>query len=298
MVDDERVQHLIHWSGPASFVVVSPDEFSKEVLPQHFKHNNFASFVRQLNMYGFHKVNDYNNGGQVGGAQGGSGGDGSGRTGGLAAALGEQMNWEFSHPMFRRGKRDLLSEIRRKLPGKGLGSRGGGGGGGGALGLGGVVGGPGGLDEMLFGKETKEGLSLVPLRILALEDKLKQTQDQLSAVWDEVTVLRQQMAHQQQTAMHLASFLAGAFGDDVERAGPKRKRFRMDELPQLVLTDVPETMAGPGGAGTSASGALLAAAAAVARDGTGADDLDAHDLGAAPPPARRHRGGDGSSKVV
>lgn len=56
MLEDRSIQHLISWSNTNESFVMSPsNEFSK-VLAQYFKHTNISSFVRQLNMYGFHKV--------------------------------------------------------------------------------------------------------------------------------------------------------------------------------------------------------------------------------------------------
>ena len=52
MVDDPTTNHIVSWNrGGSSFVVWDPHLFSTNLLPRYFKHNNFSSFVRQLNTY-------------------------------------------------------------------------------------------------------------------------------------------------------------------------------------------------------------------------------------------------------
>lgn len=55
LVDDPSVNELISWNDDGStFIVWRPAEFARDLLPKYFKHNNFSSFVRQLNTYVSH----------------------------------------------------------------------------------------------------------------------------------------------------------------------------------------------------------------------------------------------------
>ena len=73
-----------------TMVIFDSEKFAAEIIPQYFKHNNFRSFVRQLNFYGFRKLRADANAGPA-----------------------AQARWEFKHPNFRRGRHDLLVLIRR-----------------------------------------------------------------------------------------------------------------------------------------------------------------------------------------
>ncbi|CAI5759732.1 unnamed protein product [Candida verbasci] len=64
MLNDPKISHLIWWTKnnveENTFALHPGKEFAN-CLTQYFKHGNVASFVRQLHMYGFHKVSDPNN---------------------------------------------------------------------------------------------------------------------------------------------------------------------------------------------------------------------------------------------
>ncbi|BFZ19162.1 hypothetical protein BsWGS_22200 [Bradybaena similaris] len=94
LVEDPSTDELIHWdSSGTSFHVYDQQRFSREILPLYFKHNNIASFIRQLNMYGFRKVTHIDQGG----------------------LKIEKDDLQFQHQYFQRGERDMLQFIKRKV---------------------------------------------------------------------------------------------------------------------------------------------------------------------------------------
>ena len=54
--------NLIQWNEDGTkIIIVDSTKFSKNILPKYFNHDKYSSFVRQLNLYGFHKINNIYN---------------------------------------------------------------------------------------------------------------------------------------------------------------------------------------------------------------------------------------------
>ena len=96
ILESNAYPDIIRWSRDGeSFIVLDTGSFTTQILPNHFKHSNFASFVRQLNKYDFHKIKRKPNRGTVG--------------------VNRELSWEFKHPYFRIHDEASLDLIKRKL---------------------------------------------------------------------------------------------------------------------------------------------------------------------------------------
>lgn len=85
MLENSSDTEVIGWlDNGLSFAIFDQARFA-DLLPQYFKHKKISSFQRQLNLYGFRR---------------------------------DKQQSSYFHPKFQRGRRDLLSGIKR-LPNKG-----------------------------------------------------------------------------------------------------------------------------------------------------------------------------------
>ena len=85
ILENESYKDIIHWTEDGKYFIISNlHDFTENVLPKYYKHNNYSSFIRQLNMYDFHKKKSGQN---------------------------EHI---FHHQNFLRNRKDLLKIIKKK----------------------------------------------------------------------------------------------------------------------------------------------------------------------------------------
>ena len=85
ILENESYKNIIHWTEDGKYFIISNlHDFTEQILPHYYKHNNYSSFIRQLNMYDFHKKKS------------------------------GQNEHVFHHENFIRNRKDLLKLIKRK----------------------------------------------------------------------------------------------------------------------------------------------------------------------------------------
>ena len=85
ILENKDYKDIIEWSDDGKyFIVKNLHDFTENVLPKYYKHNNYSSFIRQLNMYDFHK------------------------------RKGNPNEHIFEHVYFIKNRKDLLKLIKRK----------------------------------------------------------------------------------------------------------------------------------------------------------------------------------------
>ncbi|KAI6010287.1 hypothetical protein EDC04DRAFT_3146028 [Pisolithus marmoratus] len=194
MVNDPADHHLIRWSDTGdSFFILDQERFSSDVLGRWFKHKNFSSFVRQLNMYGFHKIPHLQQG--------------------VLRSENETEFWNFEHPHFVRGQPDMLCLIQRKKQAQptmnasddrnahtnlGKDTTGG------AVGL--------SQNQFLDINSIVNGIQAIKRHQAAISADLNDLKTSNQHLWQEAMAARERYKKHQDTINRIVKFLAGVFG--------------------------------------------------------------------------------------
>lgn len=134
MIKPDQYSKYIRWDQAGTSIILSsePDvanEFASDVLPRLFKHGNNASFIRQLNLYGFQRIPssrllDAAEIKVAAAKRAQLGGNASSSTLNTAVQL-YGVHSSFAHPRFLRGREELLPTMKprsSKKPKKSAGS--------------------------------------------------------------------------------------------------------------------------------------------------------------------------------
>jgi len=230
MVDDPDTDHLIAWGDfNTTFVIHNQAEFSQSLLPYYYKHSNMASFVRQLNMYGFHKKLSV-------------------EAGGLKSEKDQEM--EFEHQYFLRGHHELLIHIKRKvatpkMPNMAAASQ---------------------FAPTTSIKTEKVTEVLNEVSVLKdkqedMDSKLTTMKKENEALWREVINLRQKHSNQQKIVNKLIHFLMGCLQGGIHPGHAVKRRYQQ---PLAIESRGPKAakLDNAGGASTDTPNKVVAAAAA------------------------------------
>lgn len=174
MVNDPANHNYIRWSDDGeSFLVVHREDFMKNILPKYFKHNNFASFVRQLNMYGWHKIQDVT-------------------SGSMKEDRSQEEVLQFKNPKFVRDREDLLDSIVRNKAGSADETQ--------------------EIGQMNLQLVISE-LELIKMNQLAIMEDMRRMRKDNQLLWNESFSTRDRYQKQSQTLDKIVKFLATIYGN-------------------------------------------------------------------------------------